>query len=202
MAKLVRDPEEGYAKDTLKVLPVLRDTFKALGFTDTLRVHRERKNVASFRDNEISVVTNLEYDRVYPQHNDDNPIASNAYCVFPEHNSGTGLAFIREGFIERVVVSSLHEFGHLLGNPLDNNANEEAKAYAFVSAGAKLIKDRDIGGLRNKIMPIVDRKPSAKHSPEHYSAYEFVANLVKKGMDPLDLYEMLCNRSLSVNDSF
>ncbi|MEK6889786.1 MAG: hypothetical protein AABX35_01225 [Nanoarchaeota archaeon] len=201
MVKLNRDLEIGYVRETSQVLPVLRETFKAMGFADDFRING-RKNVVSFRDNEFAVVSDLEYNRLDYMHNDKNPSVSNAFCIFPEYNPGLGLAFVREGFVEQVVVSTIHEFGHLLGNPLDNVPDEEAKAYAFVNAGANLIKARNIGGLGEKVGSILNRKPCFKTSPNHHMAHGFVANLVEQGMNPLDLYEMLCNRSISVCDSF
>ncbi|MEK6910400.1 MAG: hypothetical protein AABW82_01370 [Nanoarchaeota archaeon] len=202
MAKLDRDFEIGYARETSKILPILAETFRELGFADNFRTLTNRKNVTFFRDNELSVVSNLRYDQIYSEHNNDNPIASNAYCIFPEHNFGTGLAFVRTGLIHSVLVSALHEFGHLLGKPLDEFSNEEAKAYAFSRAGANIIASGNIEGLGRRVLEAVNIRPSEKEYPDHHMAHGFVANLVEQGMNPMELYEMLCKKSICVSDSF
>lgn len=201
MAILDRRNESRQVNNALDILPVLRETFREMGFVDHSNFTSNGDDAISYRNNDVRVLSDLKYEeRYFLYFNNRGSQSANGYCIFPEKNFGQGLAFVKGGLIQRVAVTALHELGHLMGRPLDYQVDEEAKAYAFARAGANAIYDNNIDKLGEEILGVVDTEPDANHWLDHFRAHKFVSDLSSRGMDPLDLYEMLCRKEISVAD--
>ncbi|PIN74347.1 hypothetical protein COV20_00290 [Candidatus Woesearchaeota archaeon CG10_big_fil_rev_8_21_14_0_10_45_16] len=91
--------------------------------------------------------------------------------------------FVLNDYLGRVMLTIGHELGHVLTSPLENQQDEEAKAYAFSFAWMDVIKEHDIAGLGDAL---VSENPA--HNGLHDVAYSFVSRLLKSGKDAWEVY--------------
>ena len=102
--------------------------------------------------------------------------------------------FIRNDSLARVMLTIGHELGHVLTETLDNQHDEEAKAYAFSLTWMKVIQQEDIAGLGNVI---ITERPA--ENGLHNVAFRFVEKMMRKGKDAGEIYIHFIERMLSVN---
>lgn len=91
--------------------------------------------------------------------------------------------FVKNDFLDRLLVTIGHEIGHILTRPLKNKHNEEAKAFAFEFAWIKAIKQNNIGNLANCL-----RLSIPANNGVHNIAFNFVLDRINNGKDALELH--------------
>jgi len=101
--------------------------------------------------------------------------------------------FIRQNPLDQLMLTVGHEIGHVLSPRLSNRHNEEAKAFAFQTAWAKILRKHNIGGLSHCI---IDRPAE---NGLHNVAFSFINNLIRKGEDAINIHKKLAENSLSLD---
>lgn len=91
--------------------------------------------------------------------------------------------FVRQGELDKIMLTIGHELGHVLTRQLQNKTDEEAKAFAFSIAWMKKIKELNIANLSTAIQ--LD-KPA--QNGLHDVALDFVLSLINKGEDVFNIY--------------
>jgi hypothetical protein len=110
------------------------------------------------------------------------------------NNNQNSQIFILQNNLDKMMLVIGHEIGHVLSHRLNNPHNEEAKAFAFELAWAKVIKENNIANLQDSIN--LNLKPA--RNGLHDVAFNFVANQIKKGNNALELFWMFIKNNLSV----
>lgn len=102
--------------------------------------------------------------------------------------------FVKNDFLDRLLITIGHEIGHVFTSPLKNRHNEEAKAFAFEFAWVKAIKENNIGNLGNCL-----RQGMPANNGLHNIAFGFVLDFVNKGKDALELHWDLVRGCYSID---
>jgi hypothetical protein len=101
--------------------------------------------------------------------------------------------FVMKGRLDRVMLVIGHELGHVLSDSMKNRHDEEAKAFAFEFAWAKVIKDHNIANLSENITIDLPAENGL-----HDKAFLFVKNLIKKGISAMDAHLQIIKSEISV----
>lgn len=108
--------------------------------------------------------------------------------------SGQGcVIFIKEDELARVMITVGHEIGHCLSNPLPDQRDEEAKAFAFELAWVEILHKHNIAGLSNCITPTIPANNGL-----HNIAFDFISSLTKRGKEAIELFTKLISGELSI----
>lgn len=98
--------------------------------------------------------------------------------------SKTKQVFVKQDNLDRLLLTIGHEIGHVFTRHLSNKHDEEAKAFAFTRAWARVIHKFNIRNLANSI----NLKPRPAKNGLHDVAFEFVENLLKLGKKALEVH--------------
>ncbi len=109
---------------------------------------------------------------------------------------GVSSILIRKGHLDEIMVTIGHEIGHVLTKKLNNEKDEEAKAFAFSIAWLKTIKEHNIANLSKSINL---QKPA--QNGIHNIALNFVRKLINQGKTAFEIYSEIISgmRSCSAN---
>jgi len=107
-------------------------------------------------------------------------------------NTHPKMVFVKKGELANIIVTLGHELGHVISDPLDNDIDEEAKAFAFEIAWIRAIKEKNIADLGKNL-----RIPEPAHNGLHNTALEFVLKEVLT-KDPMDLFWDFSRKNTSV----
>jgi hypothetical protein len=102
--------------------------------------------------------------------------------------------YIKEDYLDSVLLTVGHEIGHVLTPTLPRKVDEEAKAFAFELAWAKTIKEYNIADLASAIQIHIPAQNGL-----HNVALQFVFHALSKGMSPLELFEQIANGHTKVD---
>ena len=91
---------------------------------------------------------------------------------------------LKENSLPELLLTAGHELGHVLSEPIENSFLEEAKAYAFMLAWLKTIKENNIAGLKD----FIRLTPPAKNGI-HDKALDFVLEQITAGKEPIELFK-------------
>jgi len=91
---------------------------------------------------------------------------------------------LKENSLPELLLTAGHEIGHVLSEPIENSFLEEAKAYAFMLAWLKTIKENNIAGLKD----FIKLTPPAKNGI-HDKALDFVLEQVASGKEPIEIFK-------------
>jgi len=91
---------------------------------------------------------------------------------------------LKENSLPELLLTAGHEIGHVLSEPIENSFLEEAKAYAFMLAWLKTIKENNIAGIGDFIKLV----PPAKNGI-HDKALDFVLEQTASGKEPIELFK-------------
>jgi len=116
------------------------------------------------------------------------------FAINRKKNNLLSEIFIKQGELDKVMLTLGHELGHVITDQLEDKRDEEAKAFAFSIAWMKKIKEFNIANLSTAIK--LD-KPA--RNGLHDIALDFVLNLIKDGSDALDIFMDVSNRLIEVN---
>ncbi len=104
---------------------------------------------------------------------------------------GTDHIFIRNDFLDAMMLTIGHETGHLMSKTLADPHDEEAKAFAFSMAWMKAIVENNIAGLQQCI------NPNPAKNGLHDTAFEFVHKFISQGMVAWDVFKKIIAGELS-----
>jgi hypothetical protein len=104
--------------------------------------------------------------------------------------------FIKKDMLDRIMLTIGHELGHVLTRRLNNNRDEEAKAFAFSMAWMKVIKENNIANLSTAI-----KLDAPARNGLHDVALDFVLKLIQKGREALDIYTDLIRGTIGVDEN-
>lgn len=135
----------------------------------------------------IKVCSEQEFEQLHP----------NPAVLGISLNTGTiNKIFVRASPLDKLIITIGHEIGHLLTPPLNKKHDEEAKAFAFEFAWVKAIKDYNIHNLAPNL-----KIPLPANNGLHDIAFNFVANLINQGLDPLNIFWYIIYNGLTVGDT-
>lgn len=95
---------------------------------------------------------------------------------------GANEVFAKKDHFDRLMLTIGHEIGHVMSRTLNNQHDEEAKAFAFSLAWMQTIVKNNIAGLSQNINPM------PANNGLHNVAFEFVAGMIKKGQSAIDIF--------------
>jgi hypothetical protein len=94
------------------------------------------------------------------------------------------LIFVRQNYLDALMLTLGHELGHVLTTRLPNAHDEEAKAFAFEIAWVKTIIENNIGNLAQSFN--IDFTPA--QNGLHDRAFSFVQNKLRAGKAALKVF--------------
>jgi len=107
---------------------------------------------------------------------------------------GIKKVFVIKNHLDALMLTIGHELGHVLTPRLENELNEEAKAFAFELAWMKTIIEHNIGTLAECFDPNFNPAQNGLHDV----AFNFIANLKKTGKEAIDTFKELAKGILTV----
>lgn len=144
-------------------------------------------------DIEIRVCSPFELKRIHAQFGGT---WSQGIQGFAVNRCGKGVSevFVKENFLDALLLVIGHELGHVLTAPLPSQRDEEAKAFAFEMAWLRQIQRENIAGLSRSI--VLDRRPA--ENGLHNVAFSFVYRLLERGREAFEVYLDLVRGALSL----
>jgi hypothetical protein len=103
--------------------------------------------------------------------------------------------FVKNDLLDRMMLTLGHELGHVLTRRLENERDEEAKAFAFSLAWMKTIKENNIANLSTAI-----RLDEPARNGLHDVALDFVLRSIKKGSEAFDVFLDIAKGIIRVGD--
>ena len=121
---------------------------------------------------------------------------SDGIMGFSLNTNGRGVnkIFVRAAPLDRLMLTVGHEIGHVLTPTLASAHDEEAKAFAFSLAWMNVIREKNIAGLRENILP----EPA--HNGLHDAAFAFVQKVIDNGTAAWDAFLQLARGALTIRE--
>ena len=110
------------------------------------------------------------------------------------HGSGVSEIFVKENFLDALLLVIGHELGHVITPPLPDQRDEEAKAFAFEMAWLRTLQKENIAGLSGAI--VLDFVPA--DNGLHNVAFGFINDLIQRGREAFHIYSDLVRGALSL----
>lgn len=110
------------------------------------------------------------------------------------HGSGVSEIFVKENFLDALLLVIGHELGHVLTAPLPDQRDEEAKAFAFEMAWLRTLHKKNIAGLSGSI--VLDHRPA--DNGLHNVAFGFINDLIQRGREAFEVYLDLVRGAVSL----
>lgn len=144
-------------------------------------------------DIEIRVCSPFELKRI---HNQFGGTWSSGIQGFAVNRCGSGMSeiFVKENFLDALLLVIGHELGHVLSAPLQDQRDEEAKAFAFEMAWLRALHRENIAGLSGSI--VLDHRPA--DNGLHNVAFGFISDLIQTGKEAFQIYLDLVRGVLSL----
>lgn len=144
-------------------------------------------------DIQISVLEDKEFDKIHLAHDG---IPSSTVQGFSVNRNGKGVneVFVRANNLDLLMLTIGHEIGHILTNTLDNEQDEEAKAFAFSLAWMDSIRMKNIAGIASCIVP------NPAQNGIHDTAFEFVKKIIKEGKTAIEAFKQIAKGVLSIKN--
>ncbi|MBD3304365.1 hypothetical protein GF343_04410 [Candidatus Woesearchaeota archaeon] len=114
---------------------------------------------------------------------------------FALNRQGKGIneVFVRKNHLDRMMLTIGHEIGHVMSPTLPDNRDEEAKAFAFSIAWMDAIKEHNIAGIGNSVLP------NPARNGLHDVAYEYLLELIHQGkQDAIKLFKDIASGAVSI----
>ena len=113
---------------------------------------------------------------------------------FALNRQGKGIneVFVRKNHLDHMMLTIGHEIGHVMSKTLPDDRDEEAKAFAFSVAWMNTIKEHNIAGIGNSVMP------NPARNGLHDVAFEYLLDLIEKGKGALQLFKELADGAVSI----
>ncbi|MEE9525732.1 MAG: hypothetical protein V3V78_03965 [Candidatus Woesearchaeota archaeon] len=136
----------------------------------------------------IHLISEEEMKKIHPR----NVVG---FAINRKHLGLMSEVFVRKDTLDRVMVILGHELGHVLTRRLENERDEEAKAFAFSLAWMKKIKEENIANLSTAIL--LDRPAQ---NGIHDVALDYVLSLIQRGREAIDVWKDLVKTYIRVGD--
>ncbi len=143
-------------------------------------------------DIEIRVCSPFELKSIHKQFGGKWSSGIQGFAV-NRHGSGTSEIFVKENFLDALLLVIGHELGHVLSQPLPTPRDEEAKAFAFEMAWLRVLHSKNIAGLSGSI--VLDHPAD---NGLHNVAFGFINDLIHRGREAFDVYLDLVRGALSL----
>lgn len=140
------------------------------------------------------IINVLDKDDLKAVHQATNSLWSDNIQGFSINSRAYKQVFVKKAELDRVLLVTGHEIGHVLTPTLPNQHDEEAKAFAFEAAWVDTILKHNIANLRENFT--LDFSPA--QNGLHDVAALFVKRLIKKGEEALEIYYQVAKRALSI----
>lgn len=166
-------PVKQFVKDAKDIEEPVKETFKLIFNKDLPK------------DISIHLLDEPEFNRVHSVLSSE---SSEGVVGFALNKFGFGVSeiFVKKDRLDRVMCTIGHEIGHILSRRLSDSVNEEAKAFAFEVSWVKTIKKHNILGLDQNFFI-----PEAAVNGIHNVAFDFVKQLLIRGLDALSIFNKL-----------
>jgi|GEM_PF-5804057 len=175
----------------------LTDLLVFLGFPDLeFKVYDPRRARVGEIRVELQKPDLFERDYRKVERFPDSPIPR-GYCVSASGDD-FDRAFVNQDSLSQVASTIGHELGHLFSRELNQNVDEEGKAYAFEAAWDFAIQSKGFLGLNEQYSYFLSKATDQEAWPVHYEAFTFVVSLLKEGYNPCDLYGAFVRREIHV----
>jgi hypothetical protein len=114
---------------------------------------------------------------------------------FAINRNGRGVneVFVKQNHLDSLMLTIGHEIGHVMSGTLQDERDEEAKAFAFSMAWMKAIKENNIAGIGQCINP----RPAVNGI--HDKAFEFVLEMSENNTS-MQVFEKLTKGELSIRN--
>ncbi len=141
----------------------------------------------------ISVLNGNAFRKAHMEHTGK---WSNGVMGFSLNANGRGASqvFAKADQLDRLMLTIGHEIGHVLTKTLKNQHDEEAKAFAFSLAWMENIRERNIAGIGNHILP----NPAINGL--HDTAFNFVQRMIMAGAGAWDTFLQLAKGMLTITE--
>lgn len=141
----------------------------------------------------ITVLKDAEFRKAHIEHNGS---WNDGIMGFSLNTNGRGVnkVFVRAAELDKLMLTIGHEIGHVLTPSLTNEHDEEAKAFAFSLAWMNSIRENNIAGIGNNILP----EPA--ENGLHDIAFGFVMRLVENGMRAWEAFLQLARGTLTIRE--
>ena len=106
-------------------------------------------------------------------------------------SKGRRFVFVKKDHLESVLLTLGHEIGHVLTPTLKSPHDEEAKAFAFSLAWIKIIKEKNIAGIGDSILP----RPA--NNGLHNIAFDFIWQKLLQGNTASNVFKSLVKGEIS-----
>ncbi len=110
------------------------------------------------------------------------------------NNRGASQVFARADQLDKLMLTIGHEIGHVLTKTLQNQQDEEAKAFAFSLAWMEKIREQNIAGIGSHILP----NPAINGL--HDTAFSFVQKIMMAGASAWDTFLQLAKGMLTIRE--
>lgn len=145
------------------------------------------------KDIMITVLNDPEFKQAHLGHNG---AWNDGVQGFSLNSNGRGInpVFVRAAPLDRLMLTIGHEIGHVLTPSLRNAHDEEAKAFAFSLAWMDAIREKNIAGLRQNILP------TPAQNGLHDRAFAFVQHVIETGVAAWDAFLQLAHGTLTITE--
>lgn len=113
---------------------------------------------------------------------------------FAVNTNGRGMQriFAKRNSTDELMLTIGHEIGHIMTGTLEDQRDEEAKAFAFSMAWMHAIRQNNIAGIAQCI------NPNPARNGVHDTAFEFVITQAERGKTAMQIYEELAKGELTI----
>ena len=173
-------PDTPVIESESEIMPHIRETFEKLVGQPLPENHLK-----------IHVCTDEQFEKAHGPGGKFGP----GIQGFALNRQGRGInqVFVRKNHLDRMMLTIGHEIGHVMSPTLPDDRDEEAKAFAFSLAWMQAIKEHNIAGIGNSILP------NPARNGLHDVAYEYLLELIQKGkQDAMQLFKDIANGALSI----
>ncbi|MBN1644524.1 hypothetical protein JW851_00590 [Candidatus Woesearchaeota archaeon] len=163
-----------------KIMPYVREAF-------------EKTTGKEFPTNlKVVVLSEKAFNEVHKGHKG---VHSQFVQGFAINRNGRGLneVFVKRNHLDSLMLTIGHEIGHVMSYTLQDERDEEAKAFAFSMAWMKSIKENNIAGIGQCINP----RPAVNGI--HDKAFEFVLEMSENNTS-MQIFEKLVKGELSIRN--
>ncbi len=145
------------------------------------------------QDIQITILNNKEFTKAHLDFEKTTNDGVQGFSLNSQGN-GTNRIFVRANPLDQLMLTIGHEIGHVLTPSLKNEHDEEAKAFAFSLAWMSTIRENNIAGIGNNILP----EPA--QNGLHDVAFGFVLRLINDGMRAWEAFKQLAQGTLTIRE--
>lgn len=146
------------------------------------------------KDIMIIVLDEQEFKKAHVAHNGSWHKGVQGFSL-NTNGRGVNRIFVRAAPLDRLMLTIGHEIGHVLTPSLQNEHDEEAKAFAFSLAWMDSIREKNIAGIGSHIII-----PEPAENGLHDIAFAFVQRIIEQGTRAWDAFLQLARGTLTIRE--